>query len=65
MCEIAFMFMGFVFGAIAIWITANPMNSFDAGYKAAEKVFSDWDQGFQAGYQAAIDEINISKGEKS
>lgn len=45
--------LSYAFGAAVSIIVAHPGKAFDAGWKAAKEMFSDYDRGFQNGIEAA------------
>lgn len=57
MMELYYSIAGYIFGAIAVWIICKPGKSFEEGWEAARKIYSNWGRGFQdwfeAGWEAA------------
>jgi len=45
--------VGMVVGTIITWFSVKPLNSWNEGYEAAKKTYSDWDKGYHVGFEAA------------
>ena len=47
--------VGMVAGSVITWSITKPMKSWQEGYDAAKKTYSNWDKGFHVGFDAARD----------
>ena len=54
MIETALVLTGFFIGIILSFILFRPKKSYNNGYIAAKRLYSDWDKGFEDGFDAAI-----------
>lgn len=52
MNSIACVIFGYIIGIVASWFIFNPMKAFEEGIEQAKIIFTDWDRGFYAGWDA-------------
>lgn len=50
-------FFGAFFGAVLTIIVTRPMKSWQDGYNTAKEHYSDWENGFNAGWDGAFRQI--------
>lgn len=54
MSEVTLVLIGYFIGIIVSFILFRPKKSYNDGYIQAQRLYGDWNKGFEAGFDAAI-----------
>ena len=54
MNDIVVLIIGYIVGCVISWIIFRPMKSFQQGYDIAKAHYSNWEKGFDQGWEAAM-----------
>lgn len=55
--SLIFFLLGYILATCMFWILYNPNKTFQEGYSTAQNIFSDWDKGYQEGWNDGYNEI--------
>ena len=55
MNSIVVLITGYIAGVVASWLIFRPMKAFEDGYYTAKEHYSNWEKGFNQGWDAAFE----------